>query len=706
MSDQNLDYLFDKEKQPPEKESQFKKEPKINVIGKEEFEERIGKVFEILWRTLARSFGPYGAPTIICSYPDKHVTKDGYTIMKHLSMDASETLTDQSIADLASDICGRLNYVVGDGTTSAIIATRSIYQAYMDNREELVRNYVLPRDVIHIYDALKTAIIAKLQDKVHPIQSLDREELTKNIEEVVFISSNGDEELTKNISMFYHELGSPSIICSKSPDGRTKATIVNGYQYELSLTDKKYINSDNDVMELDDCDVIIFSTKVNKRIYEKILVPLNYESQQRGRHLVVCAPTYDEMLMSNIKKVFNAEFKAHGDINMVLCVYKSFGAQNQRLINDFSILMNTPIIDRTHVDEIIEKLSANEQIYQVFNIDERKIEGIKCMAIAEDKSSAASYVYGVDGEKDLSRNKMVHINDASMLPLIDHPFDLGFVHHATIGMSTSLFSGFEMDENSYRIALQDAQSILDEMEAKYARLGTFNIETYQAQRRLYALQLKMGLIEIGGASELSTGILKDAADDAVRAAASAFKHGVVLGCNTTLLRVIYDLMKGFDVATEQTRANRVNTILTRILFDGFFNVYKTVLSNAFDDVVITRHPRQTFDITAENFFSAFDIIFDSVLEDSVDKIFDATIVEKALEEMHRYNISITVQNVIVMYSILAEKVFDISNLTFSTDVINSAQTDQEVLIATIDLMSLLISGNQMVVTGKRNWYDM
>ena len=105
----------------------FKKNPAVNVISKEEFEERISKVFHLLWKTLSKSFGPYGAPTLIYNYPYSHVTKDGYTIMKNLSMDASETLVDQAIADMAADICGRLNYTVGDGTTSAVIATNSIY---------------------------------------------------------------------------------------------------------------------------------------------------------------------------------------------------------------------------------------------------------------------------------------------------------------------------------------------------------------------------------------------------------------------------------------------------------------------------------------------------------------------------------------------------------------------------------------------------
>ena len=85
----------------------FKKDPAINVITKADFEERVQKVFHLLWQTLSKSFGPYGAPTIIYNHPYQHVTKDGFTIQKSLEFDKSENYLDQIIADMAKNICGR-----------------------------------------------------------------------------------------------------------------------------------------------------------------------------------------------------------------------------------------------------------------------------------------------------------------------------------------------------------------------------------------------------------------------------------------------------------------------------------------------------------------------------------------------------------------------------------------------------------------------
>ena len=183
-----------------DEEELFKKEPRVNVISKETYEERVEKVFKLLHNTLAKSFGPYGAPTLIYNYPYSHVTKDGFTIMKNLSMDSSDQLVDQAIANMASDICGRLNFAVGDGTTSAVIATYSVYNNYLKYKNTLEQSMILPRDIIYTIRNIKNDIIKYLHKYVKSIRSEDPEELYNNIYKVVYISSNGDGEISDYIA--------------------------------------------------------------------------------------------------------------------------------------------------------------------------------------------------------------------------------------------------------------------------------------------------------------------------------------------------------------------------------------------------------------------------------------------------------------------------------------------------------------------------
>ena len=49
------------------------------------------------------------------------------------------------------------------------------------------------------------------------------------------------------------------------------------------------------------------------------------------------------------------------------------------------------------------------------------------------------------------------------------------------------------------------------------------------------------------------------------------------------------------------------------------------------------------------------------------------------------------------YSRKTNSVLDVTTGEFTEDVINSTETDREVLNATVDLLSLLITGNQLVL---------
>lgn len=664
----------------------FKKNPAINVISKEEFENRTKKVFHILWETLSKSFGPYGAPTLICNYPYQHVTKDGFTIMKNLSFDTSETLVDQTISDMAADICGRLNYTVGDGTTSAIIATNGIYQQYLKYKEELDRNMILPRDVIYKFNELKDVIIEKLEKKAKPVRTADLDELYKNIYDVVYISSNGDKLITEYIADLYKELGAPGITCVKAPDGITKKKLIEGYKYELYLADRLYINNDDKTMNLDNADIVIFSTKITENTYKKIIKPLNLECRTRGRHLIVCAPSFDETALSQvISPELNAEYRKTHDVNLVLTRYRAISEHTRRLANDFSVLMNTDIIDREKEKQIIDKVNTGTPISSLFNIDDRGIVGTSCIAFSDE--GAINYIHGVDElPEGFSASKR-------LIPLQDDAIRLGFVRKCSLGLTSSQFVELEYDENRYQAALKEAEDILEETERKYQKLGTFNIETFLCQERLYSLKLKMGIIEVGADSELSQSMFKDAVDDAVKAAESAFKHGIVMGCNLNLLQILDEL--------RLSETDELNKILLGILYYGMTSMYSTVLTNAFNDYKFAYDESLNDVDIVDQFLSC---VKHKLPRINISVFRDKEVIKTAIDKLGYDDDSlIPIHSVIIEYSKITNQVFDLSTLSFTDDVINSVQTDIEILKATIDLMAILIVGNQMVVTQKHNF---
>ena len=547
--------------------------------------------------------------------------------------------------------------------------------------QELKDKFILPRDVIHKYESIKETIVNRLREKVVQIRTEDMDELKKNIHDVVYISSNGDETITEYISDLYKELGAPAITCMLAPDGITKKRLISGYQYGLTINDRLYINNDDQTMSIKDADVVIFATKVTKNTYNYILKPLNLESLKRGRHLIVAAPSYDETtLRQEIAVDLNNEYRKRHEVNMVLTTYRAISAHTRKLINDFSVLMNTIVIDRSLEESIIDQLVAGKTISQVFNIDGRDIEGLKCIAYSDNE--AATYIKGVDNLPEGFTTL------EEITPLVENYVDLGYVRRCTLGLKTSQFTDLVYDKRRYEAILNDAKVDLEEKEKKYQKMGTFNVEVSQAQERLYALNLKMGIIEVGADSELSQKLLKDAVDDAVKAANSAFNHGVVQGCNLNLIQVINDL---YNETTDET-----DRVLIKILLSGFRDVYATVLSNAFDDVY--------FDDTDNPDYIDGVINFVNTRMGNVSEIFtDKDMLIKAINNIRERKERVSIHKVIIEYSVLIDSVFDVSKLKYTKDVINSSQTDEEILKATIDLISILIVGNQMLITQKHNF---
>ena len=543
--------------------------------------------------------------------------------------------------------------------------------------------FILPRDVVRIYDVIKEEAIERLQSKVKQIRSEDMDELRNNIYDVVYVSSNGDEVITEYIADLYKDLGAPAISCILAPDGITKKRMINGYQYPLVINDRLYINSEDNTVELNNADIVIFGTKITSKTYQKILKPLNLECAKRGRNLIVAAPAYDEIALQQVISVdLNNEYRNKKSVNMILTTYRAISAHTRKLVNDFSVLMNTTVIDRALESSILDQLATGNTISQIFNIDERGLEGTKCIAFGEE--NIVTYSYGIDELPE------TYTPVSEAFPLVENYINLGFVKQCSLGLKTSQFTDLVYDKNRYDVILADAKNDLEEKEQKYQKLGTFNIEVSQAQERLYALNLKMGIIEVGADSELSQKLLKDAVDDAVKAASSAYKHGVVLGCNTNLIQVLTDMYN------DDTDRAEVDRLLIKILLDGFKDVYKTVLNNAFEDDECACLDIKAAVIKLKEFI-------DTHMRVSEDVFTDEEILYKAVENVVKRRGDVSIHDTLVEYSILSNKVLDITNFTYSDRVVNSCQTDEEILKATIDLIGILIVGNQMVITQKHNF---
>lgn len=652
--------------------------PAINVLTEDDFKERAASVLQILENVISKSFGAYGAPTIISNYPYRHATKDGYTIARNVEFLFHENdEIDRVIALFAVEICSRLNYTVGDGTTTAIVAVNQLYQSM---KELLCKYDIRPRDFLKIMKEVSDTIIEKLKTKVTPITDAN---LADMISKVVYISSNGDKEITYNITRAYSELGAPSIMV-KSTDEQTNISleILEGYRIGAMLGSNIYINNDEKTAKHKNVDVIMFDHKVTEDAYRHILQPLSTMSKDLGRYLVCLAPWYDEILLTRrIQRDVQAEVERTGSSSLIIMSCEATGAKHKKQMADLAMLLNTTLIDKGLEDDMIALIQEFGNLRKVINMDERKIQGIN-VYLGE---SFERYEYR--NEKDYQKmletipendNRRVNLTKTSLMRL-------GFAREMEAGMKSTKFVLRDYNEDMYNRFVKDAKDQLNETVKKYALIGTQTQEVSDAQERYTALKLKTATILVGSDSELSKGYTKDLVVDAVHAAESAFRHGCVQGCNLDLILSIKECVK------EEKDPLRLD-IMDRMQ-RAFMGVYQKVLQNAFGDVNIDiadindpediiRQLGKLIDVSDESMSDDLNIVAETILKR-----------KESGEEL------IPLSNFIITLSILQEKVFDLEGQKFSKDIINSFQTDSEILTAIIDLLGLLLIGNQVLLAG-------
>jgi chaperonin GroEL (HSP60 family) len=619
--------------------------PKVNIMTKSEFMQRACQVFGAYEEILRKTLGAYGSPTIISNYPYQHITKDGYTVCRNIEFDAREgSEVDKVIGGMVTGICSRLNYAVGDGTTSAIIATNQVFKAIC-NREREFKG-VRSRDIMKKFGEVKDEIVEKIQKQATPITP---DNMVDTIRKIVNISSNGDEKLVEFITEAYEQIGFPSIVCEKSDNNDTYISIVDGYTANVKLGDPIYINTENDTAKYKNADVIIFSHKVTLDTYRDIIVPLNEISKVCNRNLICLAPWYDEKALSGaIRRDLQKEYNKEGKINLVVCSYFNSTDIAKQQIADLAIVLGTTVIDKDLEDRIMERIDKGEVISNIVNCFDRGIGGL---IVFPDHDKFDNGLRAEDGK----------IYDQERYD--NTLFTLGFADDANLGDKSSIFNGTHYNEGLYQAALVDAERKLNDVISKFEVLGTYTRDVYDAQNRLSSLKMKLATLYVGGDSDLSREMLKDSAEDAIRAAESAYRYGYVDGCNLSIIIASEELLH--DGTNDPLRSS-----ILECINEAFREVYRDVLLNAFGEVYVGYD-----DITLE----------------------DDHLVINNYHYGDNDNDEMELCRAIVNMSVPRKKVLNLETNTFSNDVINSAKTDIEILTATTDLLSLLLVGNQVVL---------
>ncbi len=258
----------------------------------------------------------WGAPT---------VTKDGVTVAKEIELeDKFENMGAQMVKEVAS----KTSDMAGDGTTTATVLARAIYE----EGQKLVAAGNNPM-------AIKRGIDAAIEVTVKELQGLSK--ATKDqreIAQVGTISANNDETIGNIIAEAMSKVGKEGVITveeAKSMD--TTLEVVEGMQFDRGYLSPYFVTDpEKMVASLENPYILINEKKISNM---KDLLPILEQVAKLGKPLMIIAEDVDGEALATL--VVN---KLRGTLQVAAVKAPGFGDRRKAMLEDIAILTGGQVV--------------------------------------------------------------------------------------------------------------------------------------------------------------------------------------------------------------------------------------------------------------------------------------------------------------------------------------------------------------------------
>jgi len=280
----------------------------------------------ILSDAVAVTLGPKGRNVVIeKSFGSPTVTKDGVTVAKEIDLENKfENMGAQMVKEVASQTSDK----AGDGTTTATVLARSIYEEGL----KLVAAGHSPMDLKRGIDKAVEAVVAELKKLSKP--TTDK----KGIAQVGIISANGDETIGNIIAEAMEKVGKEGVITVEEAKGlETTLDVVEGMQFDRGYTSPYFVtNRERMEASLDDAFILISERKVSAMAD---LVPLLEQVARASKPLLIIAEDVEGEALATL--VVN---KIRGVLNVCAVKAPGFGDRRKDLLKDIAVLTGGQVV--------------------------------------------------------------------------------------------------------------------------------------------------------------------------------------------------------------------------------------------------------------------------------------------------------------------------------------------------------------------------
>ena len=272
------------------------------------------------------TLGPKGRNVVIeKSWGSPNVTKDGVTVAKEIEIeDKFENMGAQMVKEVAS----KTSDMAGDGTTTATILARSIYE----NGQKLVVAGNNPMEIKRGIDKAVVKVVENLEKISRPTK--DQNEIAQ----VGTISANNDEAIGNIIASAMDKVGKEGVITveeAKSMD--TTLDVVEGMQFDRGYLSPYFVtDSEKMVVALENPYILICDKKISTM---KDILPILEEIAKTGKSLLIIAEDVEGEALATL--VVN---KLRGTLNISAVKAPGFGDRRKAMLEDIAILTGGQVV--------------------------------------------------------------------------------------------------------------------------------------------------------------------------------------------------------------------------------------------------------------------------------------------------------------------------------------------------------------------------
>lgn len=574
-----------------------------NVVEEKNTKAKIRATLQIIAKILVGTLGPYGSTTVIQDREMRHfATKDGYDLLNKISFSDEVSRT---VLDLVRQVASNQVLTVGDGSTSAITVSSSLYTA-LTNTDLKLFEKIAPKDVLDILKDIADFLEKELVKEARPVNDDLRE-----IETIAMIATNNDEETGKFIKEVYETIGEHGFISTDIMEKRE----VDEYEVKQGIEwDRGYIEDyfadgyeNRKIVHDKEPRVFISSSQLTYNDIASVLSPmLGRVCGSEKSELVIIANDYDD----DVRNFFKLNRRQHlgiskkTEIVFTVVDIEQVTDSGRMTLKDLGVLLDCKIYDKFKDTSAEVLLQQDEYLGRAEKII---ITKKNTQIIGKDRS-----------EEHIKRR------EETVAEIKEKLDELANIENPT--------SDQEFDKYIYR-------------------------------RRLSALTNSTAIIHIAGKTITERMTRERLFEDAILASKSALKFGVIPGGNIMIPRI---LNKAISYLGTKDKTWKDSTLM-KFLLKKYSYISVLDKEAFFIDFI---------NLVKNSFFESYShVLSNSYFNDR--EVTD--VLTKCLKED-------------VFYNLKKHKYESIE----TTEVINSVDTDIQILRSVVSIIGIMATSNQMV----------